>query len=159
MPIRKKHNPLRRQEALAKILLKDAVIVYTTGEDSCVLMDRITHKLRPVSRQVYQLLRNLQYQWSIYPVGLGKVDNECYIKGDLLYLHGKAYQEDLIPFLEEKHLEYIEQVPAHHFIGAAWVASPFAHDFTEKEAFDIFHSIGAFNRVRDNETNTVYIKE
>ena len=157
----KKYNPNKRKHLVAKQLFKNAFVVFTTGEDTCFLVDSRTLKLLPVTQLEYELLNTIPYEWSMYLAALGKIklDNivDNYIKGDCHVFQSKYYHRDLVDYLNNKHIEILDRIPKNQRIGAGWIAHPYGQDISSETAFKVFKTVNAFSREYDPELDLVRV--
>ena len=58
-----------------------------------------------------------------------------------------CYQSDLLDVLHEHHLNLLAGCNEAHILNVGWLASPVGHEWTEKEAGDIFTKLNAWDFV------------
>lgn len=157
----KKYNPNKRKHIVAKQLFKNAYVVFTTGEDTCFLVNKKTLKLLPVTDLEYQLINTIPYAWSMYLGALGKIvlptHTDNYIKGECHVFNSPYYHRDLVDYLNETHIKILDRIPKNQRIGAGWIAHPYGEDISSETAFEVFKSINAFDREYDPELGLVRV--
>ena len=149
---------------MAKFLLNNTAMCFTTGDGYCRLYSLKTLKPIVVTPPIQRIFETTAFKWHVFIAGLGKAEINSttvddYIKGDLIVSPDYYLHSELAPKLDELHSEVNLRIPEHQFIGAGWIATPFPRDISEELAFNLFKTMGAFKRKRDKETGEVYVVE
>lgn len=158
--VRKKHNPQQRAARMAHSALQHVAVSYVTGDDYCELVDVRTGAKQQVSRALAGCVENFTYRWSILIAAFGRdAQGQDYMKSEIVQTQQPYYQRDLAEVLNVEHSRLIGGFNQSQLLGAGWLASPMGVDWTEQQAFDLFHKLGAFQRVRDAETGVITVTE
>jgi hypothetical protein len=88
---------------------------------------------------------HLHLNWSVLLVVLGNTGSERYQKAIQVRTPYPMLMRQLQPYLEPIHRELIDTMPRHHLHNIGWIARTDGKEWTEKDAFDIFEKLGAFD--------------
>lgn len=149
----KKYDPMRLARKLQlnsdRVHLKTLAVGYVTkgiSEDYQALLIDFDGVQVDISKSMADLISRHAYKWSVYLCVFG-FNGERYTKSKVIICPGPLKQSDLVNFLNDEHQEMIRGFNPAHLVGAGWIAQPYAYDFSEKQAFDIFEKLGAWEHV------------
>lgn len=153
----KRYNPKKVVRLIDRMVLKNKVVTYVTGDSYNNLYCLKQKKLISVDKKIAVALAEQPFEWSILIAVICRDQNGTeYIKSELIASNQKYFQHELISFLAEKHQKLIQSVNRTHVIGVGWLASPEGRDWEEDQAGQIFEQLGAFNAKQDPDTGDIY---
>lgn len=154
----KKYNPLKQVNALAKIALKHSAIGFVTGSVGCQLIDLRTRKVNSASEGTVRLISTLRHPWSVFIAVMG-VDElgKHYMKAEEISVNIPVYQSEMIETLNRHHAKLGENFNHKHLLSYCWLATPYAKEWDEADAFKLLSKLGAFDfkRTEENEVRAV----
>ena len=147
MSKRKANNPQRRLERLGKAVLKGCAITFLAGGDGlCKMVDIKTQKLFKAGLALAKTIEEGRYSWSVYCAVFCRDQNgKDYMKGVVIKTMDNCRQNDLVEALHLNHLALLEDCNQSHTLNVGWLASPTGHEWTEKEAGEIFTKMNAWD--------------
>ncbi|WP_370242846.1 hypothetical protein [Marisediminitalea sp.] len=156
MPKRKSFNPLKQTDLLAKARLKQTAIAFITGQDACLFIDIKTHKIIKTDFATYNLISNLRHPWTVFIAAFGVDEfNNRYMKADEVVAQHPAFQRDMVNTLNQHHQNLISRMNQKHFLSAGWIATPYDLNWNERDAFNLFETLGAFNFKKISDTEVI----
>jgi hypothetical protein len=145
MAVRKKYNPQKHLQNSANLLLKNKAISYITGQPHCLFVDTKKAKLLDVSSTHVYLLSKIRHSWTVYISAFGFDEKkQPYTKSKEVYVSTPCFQADLVDYLNKEHAILCRSFNSNHFSGAGWLATPYHCNWEEKNAFNLFNMLGAF---------------
>lgn len=146
---RKAYNPMKQLTRVADHLTRGVLIGYTTGLGGCIMINiKGCRIIPPESREGRQVVAALgrPHTWSCTIGVFGRTQlGEQYMKSEVITTSSRYYQADLAPTFEEYHAKLIPSIPEHHRVAVGWLASPSGVELSEKQASEIFESMGAWD--------------
>ena len=144
----KKHNPRKAIETSIRAVLKDTCVSFFTGGDElCRLIDINSGRQKDVTVNVYNAIERTRFKWTIYLMAVCQMPNgDRYIKGHEVAATQPYFQTELAEYLNDEHQKLISSnaVNEQHLVAAAWVATPYEHEWDEAQAFKLMESQGAW---------------
>jgi hypothetical protein len=156
-PRNKKRDHNKVTKIINRMVLKNKIVTYITGDDFNNLYCLQKNKKVSASLDMAKALANQPFKWSVLIAVFCRDQNgQEYIKSELIASKQKYLQHELIQFLSAEHTALIKSVNGNHVIGAGWLASPEGIDWDEKVAGKIFEQLGAFEWAKDQDTGNIY---
>jgi len=149
MSKRKANNPRRRMERLGKAVLKGCAISFVAGGNGlCQMVDLKTQRGFKPGPALARTIEAGRYTWSVYCAVFCRDQNGGeYMQSVVVTTNEPCYQSDLLDVLHEHHLNLLAGCNEAHILNVGWLASPVGHEWTEKEAGDIFTKLNAWDFV------------
>ena len=141
----KKYNPLKQLNLVAKYALKNVAIGYVTGGEGCKLLDLRNQKVSTASETTVRLISTLHHRWSVLIAVMGiDSNNKQYMKSEEVTVTEPCLQSELSDILNMKHIALGKRFNDSHLVSYCWLATPFAKEWSEHEAFELLTIMGAF---------------
>jgi len=149
MSKRKANNPRRRMERLGKAVLKGCAISYIGGDGGlCKMVDIKTQRSFKPGPAIAKTIEAGRYSWSIIcAVFCRDQTGKEYMKSIVIKSTEPRQQDELLDVLHDNHKNLLGECNAAHTVSVGWLASPVGHEWTEKEAGDIFTKLNAWDFV------------
>ena len=149
MKPRKKHNPLKRYIAQAKIALKDVVMVYSTGGDGLVRLYNFNtlSEIQPTN-SVINALNKIPHKWSFILCAFERDSNRTEKMNRIeVSLPDRYYRDDIISAINVEHKKLTDSCWQELLCGAAWAAAPWQLpvDYDEVRLDELFTKLGAYS--------------
>lgn len=150
MSKRKKYNPLKQAQMLAKNSLKHSVIGCVPGKGNSQLIDLKSESLVPVTSNKFHLISSLRHTWSVFIAAFG-VDTEGnhYMKANEINVTHPAFQSDMVEMLNSEHQKLCKNFNQQQLISVGWLATPYLKDWDEAHAFSLLEMLGALDFERN----------
>ena len=135
MKPRKKHNPLKRYIAQAKIALKDVVMVYSTGGDGLVRLYNFNTltEIQPTT-SVINALNKIPHQWSFILCAFERDSNRTEKMNRIeVSLPDRYYRDDIIATINVEHKKLTD---------SCW---QLPEDYDEVRLDELFTKLGAYS--------------
>ena len=151
MSKRKANNKQRRLERLGKAVLKGTAIIFVAGNNGlCQMVEIKTKKTFKPGVSLAKTITAGRYTWSIYlAVFCRDQTHKEYMKSDVITTKQPYLQCEIESVLKNHHLNLLNRCNSAHILNVGWLASPTGHDWTEKEAGDIFVNMNAWDFVAE----------
>lgn len=146
---RKKHNPLKRYIAQAKIALKDVVMVYSTGGDGMVRLYNFNTltEIQPTNA-VINALNKIPHKWSFILCAFERDSNgKEKMKRVEVSLPDRYYRDDIVMTINDEHKKLTDSCWQELLCGAGWVSAPWQlpGDYDEVKLDELFTKLGAYS--------------
>ena len=151
---RKKYNPLKQAQTLAKHSLRNTAIGCIPGHTDCQLLDLSSQSLMPITNSTVKLITGLRHPWSVFIAAFGVDHNgDHYMKSKEIFVQDPQFQSEMVETLNTHHVQLCKEFNASHLISVGWLATPYKKDWQEEEAFNLLDKLGAlqFSSSNDNE--------
>lgn len=142
----KKYNP--RVKYLKQILstLKNKSFVHTSLDTSVKCFHNNRAQVYLTSKSTITTLTTERFKWSTFiAVFFKDVNGKINMKAESISISQPLTMEEVAEFLGEAHTQLIQSVNKNLFYGYGWLSCPFDYDWTEEQAFNIFHHTGITN--------------
>jgi len=151
MSKRKANNPQRRLERLGKAVLKGCAIIFVAGNNGlCQMVDLKTKKPFKPGLSLVKTIESGRYTWAVYcAVFCRDQTGKDYMQSVVVTTKEPCLQSDLVSVLHEHHLALLDRCNPTHTLNVGWLASPVGHDWTEKEAGEIFTKMNSWDFVAE----------
>lgn len=156
MSKRKVHNPQRRLERLGKAVLKGCAIIFVAGNNGlCQMVEIKTKKTFKPGVSLAKTITAGRYIWSIYlAVFCRDQTGKEYMQSVVITTKEPCLQCEVQDVLKNHHFKLLDGCNSAHILNVGWLASPIGHDWTEKEAGEIFANMNAWDFVAEWEKVT-----
>lgn len=155
MSKRKKFNPLKQAEALARARLKNTAIGCVPAQGPCQFLSLTNFQLMPMTQQTFHLISKIRHRWTVYiaVVGINSF-GKYYMKSEEIQVNDPQFQKDMVKTLNKHHKKLIDNFNPAHLLSVGWLATPYKHEWSEEEAYDLLTKIGILN-FKKNENNEI----
>jgi hypothetical protein len=145
MPKRKKNNPMKRQNAIAKSLIGGRYVIFVGG-GKCQIADPRLNICYPATQNEIAAFAEHRHKWTILVAALG-VDNNNrrYIKSHEIQCTEYYFQSEIADLCADVHRALLDEFNGNHFINVGWLASATPIEFDEKKALTLFEKAGGFS--------------
>jgi len=145
MSKRKAFSPYKQRQRVAKHVIRNLMVAYSTWLDGCVLFDQKSQCLIHPTDSIVAGFQ-YRYKWSLLIAIFGRNQlGDEYMKSEIITANEPCTQSQLAPLAWEYHQQLLKEFPRHHLIGVGWLADPFGADISEQEAGDIFTGLGVWD--------------
>lgn len=151
---RKKYNPLKQAEALARVKLKNTAIGCVPAQGPCQLLSITNSQLVPMTQGTFQLISKIRHKWTVFIAVFGIDDfGKPYMKSEEIEVSTPQFQKDMVNTLNQYHKALIDNFNPKHLLSVGWLATPYKHTWDEHSAFELLRKLGAleFQKTEDNE--------
>ena len=145
MKRKKKYNPLKQLNMVAKHALKNIAVGFVTGGRGCLLVDLRNSRVSSASETTIRLISTLRHRWSVLIAVLG-VDShgKQYMKSEEVTVTEPCLQSELSNVLNIEHIALGKNFNKQHLVNYGWLATPYVKEWDEQEAFKILSALGAY---------------
>jgi hypothetical protein len=121
----KKYNPLKHDLAKAKLVFKNRIVAYVSGqnENKCLMLNPHTGKQIIVTQKDYELSANVRYNWTLYLIVLGIKNGNPYLEYEVIHTNTPCKQAEIAPYLNQRHQALVQGFNKERLAGAAWFAT------------------------------------
>ena len=142
----KKYNP--RVKYLKQILstLKNKSFVHTSLDKSVTCFHNSRAQTYLINKSTITTLATERFKWSAFiAVFFKDVNGKINMKAESISVSQPLTMNEVAEFLGESHTQLIQSVNTNLFYGYGWLSCPFEYDWTEEQAFNLFHHTGITN--------------
>lgn len=139
------HSLRARTERIQRAAIKNCAVMWYGGAEFSYCVNLKSGKRIRVGEVMESAYNSLHLRWSVLLVVLGQAGTERCQEATQVRIPEPMLMRQLQPYLEPLHRELIDTMPRHHLHNIAWIARTDGEEWTEKEAFDIFERLGAYN--------------
>jgi hypothetical protein len=121
----KKYNPLKHDLAKAKLVFKNRIVAYVSGqnENKCLMLNPHTGKQITVTQKDYELSADVRYNWTLYLIVLGIKNGNPYLEYEVIHTNTPCKQAEIAPYLNQRHQALVQGFNKERLAGAAWFAT------------------------------------
>lgn len=149
---RKKFNPLKQAEALARARLKNTAIGCVPAQGPCQFLSLTSSKLIPMTQDTFQLISNIRHKWTVFIAVFGIDDfGKPYMKSEEIEVTDPQFQKDMVNTLNKHHKTLIDGFNRKHLLSVGWLATPYKHIWNEDQAYKLLTQLGALEFVKNEE--------
>ena len=142
----KKYNPHAKKIKRILCSLKNKSFVHTSLDPSITCFHNNRAQIYLPDQIIITTLAKERFKWSTFIAAFFKdANNKINMKSESLYIDQFLTQNEAAEYLSQAHVKLIKSVNTNLFYGYGWLSCPFEHDWTEEQAFNIFHHTGITN--------------
>lgn len=139
---KKTYNPIKQATLLANHRLKN-LAVGCIPPAPCELVNLKTQSTFPISQALYDSIYKLRHKWTVHCAVIG-IDHQGqpYMKSNELVFKEPYFQYEVAELLNTEHRKIIKGFNQDQLLCAAWIATPYAKNWDEHEAFKTYETLG-----------------
>jgi hypothetical protein len=142
----KKYNPHAKKIKRILCSLKNKSFVHTSLDPSITCFHNNRAQIYLPDQIIITTLAKERFKWSTFIAAFFKdANNKINMKSESLYIDQFLTQNEAAEYLSQAHVKLIKSVNTNLFYGYGWLSCPFEYDWTEEQAFNIFHHTGITN--------------
>ena len=142
----KKYNPYAKQIKRILCSLKNKSFVHTSLDPSITCFHNNRAQIYLPDQTIITTLAKERFKWSTFIAAFFKdASNKINMKSESLYIDQLLTQNEAAEYLSQAHVKLIKSVNTNLFYGYGWLSCPFEYDWTEEQAFNLFHHTGITN--------------
>lgn len=145
---RKKYNPLKQVEQIARAGLNEMVITFNSLDDKCKVLDVKRNRFYdPISPNMFKAIWEIRHYWRLYLALRVKQSNgkEGYVFRVMEPPEFPVFQPEIEESLTAQHKEFAaeEEGKGNTILNAGWIADPFGKNvFSDEQTDKILVNLG-----------------